>query len=88
MAGHDIDTPYSDGLYNLQVRFTVLKDCLPLPEEKFKAAIKGNYYGKKKFNCELSPEQVMDDCLLSVLGFIIKVIYVAYMFYIIGEEPV
>ena len=37
----------------------MLKECLPLPEEKFKAAIKGNYYARNKFNCELSSEQVM-----------------------------
>ncbi|KAF8402925.1 hypothetical protein HHK36_011018 [Tetracentron sinense] len=50
-----------------KVRFTILEDFLLLAEEKFKAVIKGNYYGKNKFDCQLNPEQVKNLCkLLSV----------------------
>lgn len=42
-----------------QVRFTVLEDCLPLPEEKFKKVIKDNYFSRNKFDCQLTSEQVL-----------------------------
>ncbi|KAL9271901.1 hypothetical protein AKJ16_DCAP22989, partial [Drosera capensis] len=42
-----------------QVRFTVLEDCLPVAEEKFKKVIKDNYYARNKFGCELSSEQAI-----------------------------
>ncbi|RVW65817.1 hypothetical protein CK203_007411 [Vitis vinifera] len=47
-----------------EVRFSVLEDCLPLAEEKFKKVIKDNYYKKNKFNCELNSDQVKNLCKL------------------------
>ena len=41
-----------------QVRFTILEDCLPLAEEKFRKVIKDNYFTKNKFDCQLKQEQV------------------------------
>ncbi|KAH7352059.1 hypothetical protein KP509_19G027100 [Ceratopteris richardii] len=35
-----------------------MKDCAPLDEESFKPVIKENYFGRNKFRCELSEEQV------------------------------
>lgn len=63
-GGYDIEPKAFKSAFPSQVRFAVLKDCLPLPEEKFKAAIKENYYGRNKFNCELSSEQVKNLCKL------------------------
>ncbi|MQL95055.1 hypothetical protein Taro_027720 [Colocasia esculenta] len=56
-GGYNIQSKAFNSAFPSQVRFKVLKDYLPLPEEKFKAAIKANYY-KKKFRLELSAEQV------------------------------
>ncbi|KAK9755234.1 hypothetical protein RND81_01G011700 [Saponaria officinalis] len=47
-----------------QVRFTVLKDYLPIAEEKFKRVIKDNYYTNTKFNGQLNSEQVKNLCKL------------------------
>ncbi|KAL9235311.1 hypothetical protein vseg_010077 [Gypsophila vaccaria] len=47
-----------------QVRFSVLEDCLPIAEEKFKKIIKENYYTKNKFDCQLNNEQVKNLCQL------------------------
>ncbi|CAK9144621.1 unnamed protein product [Ilex paraguariensis] len=50
----------------IEVRFTVLNDCLPLAEEKFRKVIKENYYTRNKFNCQLTSEQVKKLCKLFV----------------------
>ncbi|KAG0465186.1 hypothetical protein HPP92_019350 [Vanilla planifolia] len=63
-GGYNIQPKAFDSKFPSQVRFTVLKDCLPLPEETFKAAIKENYYRRHKFNCQLSSEQVKKLCNL------------------------
>ncbi|KAK9127089.1 hypothetical protein Syun_015886 [Stephania yunnanensis] len=63
-GGFKIEPKAFQSAFPSQVRFTVLEDCLPLPEEKFKAVIKDNYYGKKKFDCQLKPEQVKNLCKL------------------------
>ncbi|KAI7988043.1 ABC transporter G family member 34 [Camellia lanceoleosa] len=41
----------------VKVRFTVLEDCNPLVDEKFKKVIKENYYTRNKFDCQLTSEQ-------------------------------
>eukprot|EP00262_Sarcandra_glabra_P007230 TRINITY_DN19903_c0_g1_i2.p1 TRINITY_DN19903_c0_g1~~TRINITY_DN19903_c0_g1_i2.p1 ORF type:complete len:416 (+),score=83.98 TRINITY_DN19903_c0_g1_i2:89-1336(+) len=63
-GGYNIEPKAFKSAFPSQVRFSVLNDCLPLAEEKFKAAIKENYYGKNKFNSELTPEQVKNLCKL------------------------
>ncbi|PON91785.1 Development/cell death domain containing protein [Trema orientale] len=45
------------GKFPAQVRFKIFKECLPLPERVFKAAIIDNYNGSR-FNQELSNPQV------------------------------
>ncbi|GER35641.1 DCD (Development and Cell Death) domain protein [Striga asiatica] len=62
----DTDTVVSNALYHAKVRFTVLDDCLPLPEEKFKKVIKENYFTKTKFDCQLKADQVKKLCKLFV----------------------
>ncbi|KAK9734812.1 hypothetical protein RND81_04G164800 [Saponaria officinalis] len=47
-----------------QVRFSVLEDCLPIAEEKFKKIIKDNYYSRNKFDCQLNSVQVKNLCKL------------------------
>lgn len=63
-GGYNIEPRAFNRQFPSQVRFTVLKDCLPLAEEKFKTAINDNYYTKNKFNCLLSNEQVKNLCKL------------------------
>ncbi|KAL6506310.1 hypothetical protein OROGR_024491 [Orobanche gracilis] len=49
-----------------EVRFAVLDDCLPIPEEKFKKVIKENYFTKNKFDGQLKAEQVKKLCKLFI----------------------
>lgn len=46
------------GQFSAQVRFEILRDCIPLPESIFKPAIADNYKGSSKFRQELSDKQV------------------------------
>ncbi|XP_040993371.1 uncharacterized protein LOC121240008 [Juglans microcarpa x Juglans regia] len=63
-GGYNIEPKAFKSGFPAQVRFTVLEDCLPVAEEKFKKVIKDNYYEKNKFNCQLTSEQVKNLCKL------------------------
>ncbi|KAK1298391.1 hypothetical protein QJS10_CPB14g01579 [Acorus calamus] len=63
-GGYNLEPKAFNSRFPSQVHFQILDDCLPLPEERFKSAIKSNYNGKNKFNCKLSEEQVQDLCKL------------------------
>ncbi|KAF6137804.1 hypothetical protein GIB67_040512 [Kingdonia uniflora] len=63
-GGYNIEPKAFNSAFPSQVRFKVFEDCLPLPEEKFKAAIEDNYFGRSKFDCKLKTEQVKNLCKL------------------------
>ncbi|KAJ0020317.1 hypothetical protein Pint_32388 [Pistacia integerrima] len=56
-GGYNIEPKAFQSAFPSQVRFTVLEDCLPLAEEKFKKIIKDNYYSTNKFDCQLTFKQ-------------------------------
>ncbi|KAJ0083737.1 hypothetical protein Patl1_30936 [Pistacia atlantica] len=63
-GGYNIEPKAFQSAFPSQVRFTVLEDCLPLAEEKFKKIIKDNYYSTNKFDCQLTFKQVKNLCEL------------------------
>ncbi|CAI9102745.1 OLC1v1001064C1 [Oldenlandia corymbosa var. corymbosa] len=63
-GGYNIEPNAFNSKFPSQVRFTVLEDCIPLAEEKFRKVIKDNYFTKKKFDCHLNHEQVKNLCKL------------------------
>ncbi|XP_021720840.1 uncharacterized protein LOC110688408 isoform X2 [Chenopodium quinoa] len=63
-GGYNIEPRAFKSQFPSQVRFSILEDCVPLAEERFKQVLKDNYYTKNKFNCQLNSKQVKDLCKL------------------------
>ncbi|KAG5603003.1 hypothetical protein H5410_034373 [Solanum commersonii] len=57
-GGFSIEPKAFKSQFPSQVRFSIVDDCLPLAEEKFREVIKTNYYTNTKFDCKLTSEQV------------------------------
>ncbi|PWA44280.1 development/cell death domain-containing protein [Artemisia annua] len=67
-GGYNLEPKAFNSEFPSQVRFTVLEDCLPVAEEKFKEVLKKNYYTRNKFEGLLHAEQVKDLCKLFCAG--------------------
>ncbi|KAH6558170.1 hypothetical protein KP509_1Z076400 [Ceratopteris richardii] len=52
------------GEFPWQVRFSIQKDCLPLPEDVFQGALKENYIDKRRFKMELTTGQLTFVCAI------------------------
>ncbi|CAO2824962.1 unnamed protein product [Amaranthus hypochondriacus] len=63
-GGYNIEPRAFKSQFPSQVRFSILEDCVPLAEEKFKKVLKDNYYTKNKFDFQLNSEQVKNLCKL------------------------
>ncbi|PSR86715.1 B2 protein [Actinidia chinensis var. chinensis] len=63
-GGYNLEPKAFKSAFPSQVRFTILEDCLPLGEEKFRSVIKDNYYTRNKFDCQLNSKQVKNLCEL------------------------
>ncbi|KAI3667679.1 hypothetical protein L6452_42748 [Arctium lappa] len=65
-GGYNIEPKAFKSEFPSQVRFTLLEDCLPVAEEKFRDVLKENYYTRNKFEGLLKAEQVKKLCKLFV----------------------
>ncbi|KAJ9543615.1 hypothetical protein OSB04_023322 [Centaurea solstitialis] len=65
-GGYNIEPKAFKSEFPSQVRFTLLEDCLPVAEEKFRDVLKENYYTRNKFEGQLKAEQVKNLCKLFV----------------------
>ncbi|XP_024975095.1 uncharacterized protein LOC112513163 [Cynara cardunculus var. scolymus] len=65
-GGYNIEPKAFKSEFPSQVRFTLLEDCLPVAEEKFRDVLKENYFTRNKFEGLLKAEQVKKLCKLFV----------------------